>query len=424
MLSYEEAVQKVLEHTRTMESEERPLLDCLGLVAARDVYSGFDLPMAATSGPDGYAVRSADIKGAGRNNPVTLKIIETVKAGSLPKKTITPGTATRIMTGSVVPDGADCVVRFEDTDEPEGKNGPRERSPSEARVYVAASAGTNIRGVGSSVGKGTLILSKGTVIGPARISSLITCGTDRVKVIRRPVVAVIATGDELVDPGMPLRPGKAYNSNATAVAALVTHFGGIPMMLGIARDTEASTMAKLKKGLMADAIITSGGVSMGDYDLVRRTLGKVGEVIFSRIKIVPGAAVAFGTVNRARDKNGSIPMFALAGPPSGCLINFEILVRPALLKMRGFTELDHPTVEAIALDSISGRKPKAFVRWTSLTGTKGKYRVELNVAEEIGALASMAKANSLTIVPEGAVVNAGDMVEVLPLDWCGYCIRP
>jgi molybdopterin molybdotransferase len=239
-------------------------------------------------------------------------------------------------------------------------------------------------------------------------------------VIRRPVAAIIATGDELINPGKPLAPGKTYSSNAVSIASLVAHYGGIPRILGIARDKEASIISKIRKGMAADAIITSGGVSKGDYDLVRLVLGKLGKLVFSGIKMGPGASAAFGLIKKS-SANGAdtvIPVFSLAGPPAGCLINFETLVRPALLKMLGFTTVAHPSVEATALDSIPRKRTMAFVKYTHLEETEGGYQVTLNITEKVGMLASMAAANSLTIIPEGSVVKAGDRIQVLPFDWC------
>jgi molybdopterin molybdotransferase len=370
-------------------------------------------------------VRSQDVKGACKEKPVVLAVTETVRAGRLPRSPVKRGTAVRIMTGSVVPEGADCVVRFEDTDEPGDKNGPSRLKTREVKIYVSPSPGANIRPAGSNAREGCLILSRGAVIGPAQISALAAMGRRRVTAVRRPVIGVITTGDELVSPGRGLPPGKTYDCNTAAMASLVIHYGGIPRILGRAADNEASVWARIEKGMTLDAIITTGGVSMGDFDLVRLTLGKLGKIVFSRIKMGPGAALAFGVIPRSANNKSDfpLPVFALAGPPTGCLINFETLVRPALLKMRGFERVDHPTVSAIAVDSVSDRKQIAFVRWTNLTGTEGKYRVELNVAERMGGLASIATANSLTIVPGGAVVGAGDKVEVMPLDWRGSDIR-
>jgi molybdopterin molybdotransferase len=416
MISYLEALEKVLENIHALDVEEKPLARCLGQVSAEDSYCDFDLPLADSAGPDGYAVRSEDIKKASRDNPVTLRIIDTVRAGRLPAKLVKPGTASRIMTGSVVPGGADCVVRFEDTDEPGNKSGPNPNRPSAVKIYVTAALGDNIRRAGSNVVKGSLILPRGSAIGPAQLSALATVGKATVKVFRRPVCAVIPTGDELIGLEKPLSPGKVYECNAAAIAALVTHYGGIPRVMGIARDNEASLLAKINKATAADVIITSGGVSMGDYDLVRLVIGKIGRVIFSKINMGPGASFAFGLVNRP--SGTPVPVFALAGPPVGCLNNFEILVRPALLKMLGFTALEHPVVEAVADDAVPGKRPMAMVKWTDLDKAQDDYQVTLNFSDNIGSLAALATANSLTIIPEGTAVRKGDRIPVLPLDWC------
>jgi molybdopterin molybdotransferase len=419
MLSYDDAVKTILDNVRKSDAVNKPLLDCVGHVAAEDMYADFDLPQLPISGPDGYAVRSQDIKWASPHNHVILRISATARAGCILKRTLNPGTAIRIMTGAVLPNGADCVVRFEDTDEPADKNGPNKNNPSKVRIYVAARPGDNIRPAGSHVRKGTLILPKGTLIGPAQISALAAIGKKSLEVVRRPVIAVIATGDELVSLGNPLAPGKTYNCNTAAIASLVAHYGGIPKILGIARDSEAALISKIRRGMGSDVIITSGGVSKGDYDLVRLVLGKLGKLVFSRIKMGPGAAVAFGVINRpsANGKDPVIPVFSLAGPPAGCLINFETLVRPALLKMCGLTTVAHPLVEAIALDSVPEKKRIAFVKYTHLQEMDGKYGVTFNIDKKISMLASMAAANSLTIIPEGSVVKAGDKIQVLPLNW-------
>lgn len=426
MKSYDDALNTALEHVGPMNPEEKPLLECAGQVTSEDIRAEIDLPSTEISGPDGYALRSADLKGAGRDTPATLRIIGTARAGCVSRAVVRPGCAVRIMTGSVIPKGADCVVRFEDTDEPKDKNGPNRENPKEARVYVAVEPGANIRPIGSTVRKGALVVPKGTLIGPVQISALACIGKTRIKVIRRPVVAVITTGDELVNPGRPLPPGKVYNCNSAAISALVTHYGGIPVVLGVARDKEAEVAAKIRKGLNADAIITSGGVSKGDYDLVRLVLGEIGHIIFSRIKMGPGAAAVFGLIEKPSGNCGnlSVPVFALSGPPTGCLVNLETLVRPALLKMRGVVSIDHPEIEAIAINEIPRKMAMSFARWTHVTQVEGEYQVELNRSEKAGMLASMATANSLTIIPEGSTVKAGDRVRVLPLDWRGDQLLP
>jgi molybdopterin molybdotransferase len=418
MLNIDQALETILRHVNVLDVEEKLLFQCVGQVAAEDVCSKFSLPLTAGAAPDGYALRSDDITAASRNNPVTLRVIGTVRAGSLPKRLVKPGTAMRIMTGSVLPEGADCVVRFEDTDEPGDKNGPNPNNPSEVKVFLAEKPGANIRPAGSTVKKGALVLPGGKAIGPAQISALVAIGKARIKVIRRPRIAVIATGDELISMGRSLSAGKSYNCNGAAIAALITHYGGVPRVLGIARDNESSVLEKIQKSISADAIITTGGVSMGDYDLVRLVISKIGQVIFSGIKMGPGRSFVFGTVNRGTFDGCSVPVFALSGPPVGCLNNFETLVRPALLKMLGFTVLDHPVVKAITGDSVSGKKPVSFVKWTSLDKVDGEYRVVMNTPDGTGMLAEMATANSLTIIPEGTEIRKGDSIKVLPLDWC------
>jgi len=425
MISYEDALKKVLENARVLRAERRPVLESTGQVSAENVFSDLDLPQTDISGPDGYAVRSSDLLGAGEDNPVALRITGTARAGRATKKAVRTGAAIRIMTGSVIPQGADCVVRFEDTDEPQNKNGPSGNNPSTVKIYAPAAQGTGIRRSGSIVKKGTMALSRGTVIGPAQISSLLSIGKTWVTVIRRPVVTVIATGDELISPDRKLSPGKTYNCNAAAIASLVTHYGGIPRIVGVARDNAASILEKIQRGMDSDAIITSGGISQGDYDLVRFILGKIGKIVFSSIKMGPGAGVVFGLIRRppVGGKNAAVPVFALAGPPAGCLINFETLVRPALLRMRGLTWVNHPAVEATAADTAANHKGIPLVKWTYLEEMDGQYRVVMNVADNIGSLTSIATANSLTIIPEGSLVEAGDTIQVLPLDWGRYQSR-
>jgi molybdopterin molybdotransferase len=420
MTTYGQALSMILKSVGPLPPEEKPLFDSLGQVLAEDVFCGADVPRTDRARPDGYALRAEDIEKAGPDNPVVLEVIGTVRAGSLPKQAVRPGTAMRIMTGSMMPEGADCVVPFEETDEPKEKNGPNPENPTAVKVFAPCKKGANVGKAGFSAGMGSLVLPRGSLIGPVQMSALTTLGRSRVRVVRRPVVAIIATGDELVELGYPLSPAQVYNSNAAAVAALVSHFGGVPRILGVAKDKESSLSAKFRQAGWADAIITTGGVSKGDYDIVRLLLGRRGEVLFSRIDMGPGASVAFALIRDLPDDGPAsrIPVFALSGPPAGALINCETLVRPGLLRMRGIEETKHPVVQAEALDGVA-QMPKAFVRWTRLDRVDGTYKVRLIPPEGRGPLAVMASANSLTIVPKGAAVKPGNPVEVLPLDWAG-----
>jgi molybdopterin molybdotransferase len=418
-LTLEQALATVLSYIPVLKPLEVPLPKSMGYVNAEDIYSDIDLPLSDLSAMDGYAVRSEDLTGASDARPVKFNIIETARAGHLPYKKVRPGTAIRIMTGSVIPAGADCVVGFEDTDEPRNKNGPNPADPREVLIRVSVAPGTNIRQTGYQISRGAIVLPAGVEIGPTQISSLANLGKMRIKVIRRPLVAIMTTGDELVQLGRPLKRGKVYNSNGLAMEALATHYGGVPQKLGITRDNEDSVLTKITQGMAADVIVTSGGVSQGDYDLVRLVLEKAGRVIFSGVKIGPGGSFAFGLVQNhaGGGKADPVPVFALSGPPSGCLVNFETLVRPALLKMRGLSSLNHPTVEAIAEDSVTAKKSMIVVKWSYLNKTGNEYRVRFDNGGSL--LASMANANALTFITEGSSVKVGDRVMVWPLDWCG-----
>lgn len=357
-LSHEAIVQQIWNQLCPLETVKQPLTDCLGLVLAEDYYAAFDLPLVACSGVDGYALKSSDVVSAGREQPVTLAVVESIRAGTLPRKEVQSGTVARIMTGAVVPKGADCVVRFEDTDEPDSKNWSGPERPGSVGISVAADRWDNIRRPGSYSKKGSLVVSKGVVIGPAQLAALTAHGITVLKVVRRPVIAILSTGDELVRAGRPLTTGKSYDCNATALAALVSRCGCIPKVVGIARDNMDSLLSKLRRGLATDALITSGGASRGDYDLIRSVLEKRGRIVCSGKTKGKGGTFVFGMLSSTleRDAAVNIPVFALPGSPSGCLINFELLVKPALLKLLGYGSYECTRVEAEVLDSFTGTR--------------------------------------------------------------------
>jgi molybdopterin molybdotransferase len=415
MTTFQETLKIVLDKIPILDIEQKPPAECLGQVLAEDICSRFDLPTLDSAMPDGYAVRSEDIVNASRTNPVVLRIIDTARAGGISNKEVVPGTAIRIMTGSVVPAGADCVVRFEDTDEPDNKCGPNPGNPTAVKIYISLKSGTNIARAGTSTRRGTRILSCGKVLGIAQLSVITTLGIDSIKVYRRPRVSIISTGDELVSPGQPLSPGKSYDSNSLALTTLVSHVGGLPRFCGIAGDTEDSLQARIQSALPADVIITSGGASKGDFDLVRTMIKKNGQLHMARINIGPGASFSFGEYHC--QPATSVPFFVLSGPSSGCLINFETLVRPAILKMLGYTDLKHPIIEAVAEDEIPGKRSMGLAKWTRLQKNNGRYSVVLNHSPEAGPMGTIVNSNSLTLIFEGEEVRTGDIVQVLPLDW-------
>ena len=415
MISVDQALEKVLAHIDVLEAEESPILGCLGQVLAEDVFSSINIPPLDNSAMDGYAVRSADTRGASRQSPRFLRVIGTATAGFICLSEVEPDTAIRIMTGAPIPKGADCVVRFEDTDEAE-----RHGASGEIGILREAKLGANIRLAGEDITAGSLVLSKGTVIRPAEVGVLASLGCSKVMVIRRPVVAILATGDEVVDIVQPLPEGKIYNSNSYSVAALVLRYGGIPRILGIASDSEDSLVARLHLGLDADMVISSGGVSLGDYDVVRDVLAKQGEIVFWQVREKPGRPLAFGVIKAPGKAGGvrNIPLFGLAGNPVGAMVNFELLARPAILKMMGKRNLAKPTVEAVIEGSIKNTDGRRVFARAIVEKRGGQYFARLTGPQGSGILTSMALANGLVVVPEDKPgVKAGDLVKVMMLDW-------
>jgi molybdopterin molybdotransferase len=412
VISVEQAFEKILSYAPVLEPEQAPILDTLGQVLAEDIFSDINIPPLDNAAMDGYAIRARDTVGAGSKTPAALRVIDTVIAGAISTKEVAPGTAIRIMTGAPVPKGADAVVRFEDTDETERKGAAQ----NEIGVLCKLKPGANIRRAGEDVVKGSLILKKGTVIRPAEVGVLASLGKSQAPVIRRPVVAVLATGNELVEVGKPLPPGRIYNSNTYSVAALVKRYGGIPKILGIALDTEKSLIEKLRQGQDADMLITSGGVSAGDYDMVKDVLAKEGEITFWTVRMKPGKPLAFGTIKGGKGR--SIPHLGLPGNPVSSMVTFELFARPAIFKMMGKKNFAKPAVEATLEEPIAntdGRR--VFVR-TIVEKRGGKFYARLTGPQGSGILTSMSLANGLVIVPEDkAEVKAGEVVNVMMLDW-------
>jgi len=406
LISVEQALEKVLQNITVLGAEEAPILDCLGQALAEDVYAAINIPPQDNSAMDGFAVRAADTRGASQKSPRILRVIDTVVAGSISKARVEPGTAVRIMTGAPIPLGADAVVRFEDSDQSE-----RAENSTEVGILTEVKPGTEIRRVGDDIAQGSLVLKKGTTVRPAEVGVLASLGRATVKVIRRPVVAVLATGDELVDVAKPLAEGKIYNSNSYSLAALVRRYGGIVKMLGIAADIEGSLLKSLRAGLEADMLVTSGGVSMGDYDIVRDVLAKEGELVFWGVRQRPGKPLAFGLIKK-------IPFFGLAGNPVSAMINFELFVRPAMLKMMGRQNLAKPVIAATIEEPITNSDGRRIFARAVVQKRDGAYFARLTGNQSSGVLTSMVIANGLVIVPEDKPgIKKGDSVQVIMLDW-------
>ena len=415
MISVDEALEKILGHTDVLGEEERPILDAMGQVLAEDIHSDIDVPPLDNSAMDGYAVRSEDTRGASPQSPRLLRVIDTVTPGAISRHKVTPGTAIRIMTGAPIPEGADSVVKFEDTDGAQ-KGG----ASGETNILCKVEAGLNIRRAGEDIIRGTKVFSQGVVLRPAEVGVLASLGRSTVKVIRRPVVAVLATGDELVDIDKPLPPGKIYNSNTYSVAALILRYGGIPKILGIALDSEEALVAGLRRGLAADMLITTGGVSMGDYDVVKDVLAKEGKVAFWKVRMKPGKPLAFGTVKGVNQDGTArdIPHLGLPGNPVSAMVTFELFARPAILKMTGKKRLAKPAVKAVIENSVINTDGRRVFTRAIVEKRDGQYFARLTGPQGSGILTSMTLANGLVIIPEDkARVDKGDMVQVMMLDW-------
>lgn len=421
MISVEEALEKVLAQIDTLPEEERPILECLGQVLARDVSSNINIPPLDNTAMDGYAVQAKDTLGAAKNTPRFLRVIETLAAGAVSRQAVTPGTAIRIMTGAPIPRSADSIVIFENTDEPLRQESTGDRqTPGKIGVLMEAKPGDNIRRAGEDVTRGQMVLKQGTVIRPAEVGILASLGLSRVAVIRRPVIAVLATGDELTEIGEPLSPGKIYNSNTFSMAALVLRYGGIPKFLGIARDNEKSLIDKIHQASDADMLLTSGGVSAGDYDIVKDILAREGEIGFWTVRQKPGKPMAFGII-RGKGPHGetrNVPHLGLPGNPVSSMVTFELYVRPAILKMMGKQKLAKPMIEATMEEPAKNSDGRRVFARAIVTRHDGKYFARLTGAQGSGILTSMSRANGLVIVPEDRdKVDAGEMARVIMLDW-------
>lgn len=401
MITVEEALDKILSHIQPLGFEKVSILDALGRVIAEDMIAPRDIPPYDNSGMDGYAVRHEDIQNASQKNPVRLEVIEDLRAGFVSEKTVQKGQAIRIMTGAPVPKGADAVVPVEET----------ERGNGFVFILKAGFPGGYIRRAGEDVKRGDRVISAGDLIRPSEIGMLASMGRSFVSVYQRPSVAILCTGEELVDVGESLDGVKIVSSNSYTLAAQVRECGAIPIQLGIARDRKDEIKEKILQGLWADVFISSAGVSVGDYDFVRDVLKELGvEMIFWRVAMKPGKPVAFWMFDGK-------PAFSLPGNPVSSMITFEQFVRPALLKMMGHRQIFRSVIEAILNEDIR-KEPgeRHFIR-AMVSFENDGYFVTTTGPQGSGILRSMVKANGLIVIPEGQeIVRAGEKVKVQLLD--------
>jgi molybdopterin molybdotransferase len=403
MLSVEEALDRVLKVFRPLPPERRPILEALGQVLAEDICAGMDIPPLANSAMDGYAVRCDDTSEASSEQPRRLRVVADLAAGYVLDAPIRPGTAVRIMTGAPVPPGAEAVIPFEEV----------ERDGDEILVFRQYPHLKNIRAAGEDVRAGQMVLAQGTVLRPQEIGMLAALGHQEALVHRRPRVAILSTGDEVIAVDAPWQPGKIRDANSYSNAAQVLRYGGVPLRLGIARDDVADLTAKIRAGLAqgADLFLTSGGVSVGDFDVVKKVLAAEGEMSFWRVCMKPGKPLAFGHIH-------GVPLLGLPGNPVSAMVAFEIFARPAILKMLGKTRLEKPTVEAVLLDEIKRKDDRRHYLRVSLEKHDGAYYARLTGDQGSGILLSMVRAQGLAIIPEDVHhLPAGSRVRVMMLDW-------
>ena len=414
MLSVEEAYGRIMACFGPLEPEEKPILDCLGQVLATDVRSPLDVPPMANSAMDGYAVRHEDIGGASSGHPRQLKIIGLIAAGQAPTQSVVPGSAIRIMTGAPIPDGADTVVPFEETDEVQRRTSGWPLGQIAIRSDLPP--GCNVRPSGEDVRRGQLVLEAGTPVRPAEIGVMASLGLEKAKVIRRPVVAVLSTGDELVEVGRPLEAGKIYDSNRFGVAASVIAHGGIPHPLGIGRDNLEDLNRKLEQAAGSDLLITSAGVSKGDYDIVKEALTQGGDINFWSVRMRPAKPLAFGTLRG--DAGRPLPLLGLPGNPVSAMVAFEIFARPAILAMLGHRRLDRPMVEGILTGPIYNHDGRRVYARVEVARRDGTYLATPTGPQGSNILTSMSRANGLAICPADVPAKeAGEGVQIIMLDW-------
>ena len=396
MLTYDQAIAQILGQIAPLSPLDLPLLDARGCVLAEDLFAPQAVPPFDNSSMDGFAVRAADLA----RLPATLPIQGDIPAGALSLPTLTPGQALRIMTGAPVPPGADMVVPVEDT----------EARGEDVAFLQPFEPGQNIRRAGEDVPAGSLVVASGSLVRPAEVGMAAVVGRASFRVHPRPRVAIISTGDELVEPGQALQSGQIYNSNAYALAAQVAEAGGIVTHRLHARDTADSLREAFDACAGADVLLTSGGVSVGDYDFVKAVFAERGTMDFWRVAIRPGKPVAFG-------RWGETVFFGLPGNPVSSMVTFELFVRPALRRLRGLAEPSRPTVTARLTEDAGHTMGRQSYQRAVVTPEGGGYSVTPVSKQGSGMMRSMVLANALLVIPaDVSVLPAGGVGTVLLLD--------
>ena len=401
MIDYADALRRVVARAKPLPAESVPLTGSLGRTLAQNIRARAPIPPFAKATMDGYAVKAADTRPAEAGRPVKLEVVEDLPAGRISRKALGSGQSVRIMTGAPLPRGADAVVMVEDT----------EKAGFLVKIIRAVSPGDNIGRAGEDLEKGDLILEKGELIGPAEVGMLAALGLASVRVVRRPKLAVIATGDEIVEPGEKAGPGRIWNSNGYSLLSLALEAGTEARYLGIARDRASQLERKIQKAKDADILAISGGVSVGDYDLVKEELRRLGvRPVFWQLRIKPGKPTFFGVRGRQL-------VFGLPGNPTSAMVMFHLFVRPAIDLMLGRKRTGLPSARAVLEQEISVRPGRTQFLRGRLVGEGPVLRVEPFPDQRSGVLRSMVKSRVLIVMPADLPrLQKGREVEILFLD--------
>ena len=405
MIEMDDAIRIVLENTRTIDTTRVGLGEVLGRVLAEDVRSDIDMPPFDKALMDGYALRGADIASASQTTPAILDVIEEIPAGNVPQKRVESGQASRIMTGAPMPEGADTVAMVEDTE--------ADADAEKVRVLAITETGRNIARLGEDVRVDQVVLQANALIRPPEVGILAAVGHVAIEVYRQPVVGVVATGSEVVEPQHKPKPGQIRNSNGYSMVAQVLRTGAQARYLGIVEDDVDALIQTIGEGLeTCDVVALSGGVSAGDYDLVQDGMRDLGiEVLFDRIRMKPGKPLTFGV-------KGAKQVFGLPGNPVSSVVGLELLMRPAIKKMQGMVDVHLRTVRtALKADFRQTPGRKQFVPAHSVQGKNGAWESTWVGHHGSADLFSMARANSLFVVDaELAQVNAGAELDLILLE--------
>lgn len=401
MLTVAEAKEIILSASRTRPARALPLGEALDCVLAQDLISPVDLPHWDNSMVDGYAVRASELVGANENNPIHLRVTAEAPAGTATGVKVEPQSCVRIFTGAPIPGGADAVVMQEDT---------RPHHEGYIAVLESVETGENIRRAGEDVIKGAVALRAGILLGPSQLAMAAAVGLTELAVHPRPRVGVLVTGAEIVEPGRPLRAGQIHDSNSVALCAFVKQAGCEPVELGIADDIREDLYEKIDYGLSeCDVVITVGGVSVGEYDLVKDVLAELGcEQQLWQVAMRPGKPFVFGT-------RGEKLVVGLPGNPVSAAVTFLILARPALLKMRGLTNIELPTVSAEATEDFVNRGDRPHYLRAVLQWEGARWLVKPMLRQGSHVISSLASANCLVEVPEETTIPSGRVVKAIRL---------